>query len=251
MVDACERRSVNSPDAEGVSLATLVRRLFPADVVDSVLELLALYGDGLHEAECERVQRAIVALSEGDVDRLLHFLQAAQQDDRDVLHWAQDAAARRDGQPSLELLRREWSWVLPEPLGIVAWNAFGNALVETVDGSVWRVCPEDLSAEFVAPRADLDARFADPEFAADWFVEPWVQMARQAVGPVGKGECYGFKVWPILAGGDGYTADNLAIKTRLEWLAASGAVGRQVQALPDGASIELKVLGAGERLVVR
>ena len=176
---------MNPSDAEAIDLSVLVRRAFPAAEVDAVLEMLAAYGVGAEEPERERVQRAIVALSQDDVDRLLHFLSAAQQDYRDVLYWAEDGAGSGDGQQPLEVLRREWSWVLPEPLNIIAWNAFGNVLVETVDGDVWRVCPEDLRAESVVPRAGLDARMTDPEFAEDWFLEAWVGAARQALGPVG------------------------------------------------------------------
>lgn len=48
-----------------------------------------LYGIEAHEPERERVQLAILKLSCGDADRLLATVQAANEDYRDVLWWAE------------------------------------------------------------------------------------------------------------------------------------------------------------------
>ena len=63
-----------------------VRERFPARQESEIIAILDLYGSETHESERERVQLAILKLSEGDEDKLLHFVGAAKQDYRDVLY---------------------------------------------------------------------------------------------------------------------------------------------------------------------
>jgi hypothetical protein len=57
--------------------------------------------DSLHscaENESPRVQLAILKLSEGDPEKLLHYVQAARIDYRDVLAWAEYPEQLRSGK---------------------------------------------------------------------------------------------------------------------------------------------------------
>ena len=54
-----------------------------------VLRELARYGVEPHEHQREQVQIAIVNLSERKFDRLVHFVDAAKKDYRDVLYWTE------------------------------------------------------------------------------------------------------------------------------------------------------------------
>ena len=53
-----------------------------------MLELLDRYGVESYERERERVQLAILKLSEGNEEKLREFLAVAKRDYRDVLFWA-------------------------------------------------------------------------------------------------------------------------------------------------------------------
>lgn len=64
------------------------RAAFPRADARSILALLDSYGVESHERERERVQLAIISLSEGDQSKLGYFLGVAKQDYRDVLFWA-------------------------------------------------------------------------------------------------------------------------------------------------------------------
>lgn len=64
-----------------------IRSTFPADDVADVLAALDRYGAEPHERERERVQLAIIALSQGNKDKLLQLVQDAKTDYRDVLCW--------------------------------------------------------------------------------------------------------------------------------------------------------------------
>lgn len=64
-----------------------VQASFPNSDTTTVLGVLDRYGVENYERERERVQLAIIALSEGSEDKLLHFVEAAKLDYRDVLSW--------------------------------------------------------------------------------------------------------------------------------------------------------------------
>ena len=62
---------------------------FPKESRTRALELLDTYGLAAHERERERVQIAIVKLSEGSEDKLRQYVDVAKRDYRDVLFWAE------------------------------------------------------------------------------------------------------------------------------------------------------------------
>jgi hypothetical protein len=223
------------------AVRALAGRLFPESVVAAVMEVLQAYGAKRPVSERARVQLAILKLSEGQQSKLRHYVEVAERDFRDVLYWAESSTTPMASL--LEVLRASWSWVLVQPTRVLARNRFGNVLVELGDASVWRVCPEDLTATEVATSvAALDTLWADEEFQTDWAVEAWIEAAESALGPLGENQCYGFKVWPVL--GAPYEVENMVIKPVSEWLAVSGDVGRQVKDLPPGTQIRLDTGGA-------
>lgn len=57
---------------------------------DLAIELVSSYGAAGHHREPERVRRAVLALADGDLDRLRHFLDVADTDFRDVLAWSDE-----------------------------------------------------------------------------------------------------------------------------------------------------------------
>ena len=65
-----------------------VRSRFGASA-DAVTDLLAEYGSDRSHREPDRVRRAILTLSGSDEDRLLHYVEVALMDYRDVLWWAE------------------------------------------------------------------------------------------------------------------------------------------------------------------
>ena len=67
-----------------------VQRTFPESAHACVLELLDKYGIESYERERERVQLAILKLSEGNEEKILEFVAVAKRDYRDVLFWAEN-----------------------------------------------------------------------------------------------------------------------------------------------------------------
>jgi predicted Fe-Mo cluster-binding NifX family protein len=67
-----------------------VQKTFPESSRSRVLELLDSYGIESYERERERVQLAILKLSEGNEEKLREFVAVAKRDYRDVLFWAEN-----------------------------------------------------------------------------------------------------------------------------------------------------------------
>ncbi|MFO0706618.1 MAG: DUF1851 domain-containing protein [Nitrospira sp.] len=227
---------------------TTVLHLFPSRSAKTVLELVDLYGVEAHEPERERVQMAILALSQGNEDKLLRFVEAAKQDYRDVLYWAEYPQPSVQDNAVLEILRRKWAWALEDPTQVLMVNPFGNVLVTCHDGTLWRVIPEELAARKVRDDMNYLAAFGDEQFREDWFFEGVAEAAKIALGPLQEGQCYAFKIWPVL--GRPFTPDNMYVATTAEWLGASGDVGGQIKAMPSGTTITLDVLDDGSIRIV-
>lgn len=66
----------------------VVQKNFPESTHARVLELLNTYGVESYERERERVQLAILKLSDGNEEKLREFVAVAKRDYRDVLFWA-------------------------------------------------------------------------------------------------------------------------------------------------------------------
>ena len=77
----------------------VVQKTFPESAHARVLELLDTYGVESYERERERVQLAILKLSEGNEEKLREFVAVAKRDYRDVLFWAENPEEARLDTP--------------------------------------------------------------------------------------------------------------------------------------------------------
>jgi hypothetical protein len=64
-----------------------IKRDFPDEDLATLLAIPDKYGVERYERERERVQLAVIALSNGDTDKLLYYRDLAKRDWRDVLWW--------------------------------------------------------------------------------------------------------------------------------------------------------------------
>jgi hypothetical protein len=88
-------------------VVAVVKISFPESAHTRVLELLDGYGVEPYERERERVQLAILKLSEGNEEKLQEFVAGAKRDYRDVLFWADNPEeAKFDTPEKRERLRK-------------------------------------------------------------------------------------------------------------------------------------------------
>ena len=139
-------------------------------------------------------------------------------------------------------VREAWGWTGLDPDRIVGDNDFGNLMVKDQSGRYWRVCPEDLSCKVVADnRSELDALSVAQDFLRDWHMVSLVAMARESLGPLQPGYRYCLKV-PSVLGGE-YGGGNLASIPLGELISASGHIAKQIADLPNGAKVQLSIVG--------
>ena len=96
------------------NVLALVRASFPQESWPRVLGVLDAYGVESYERERERVQLAILNLSQGSEEKLREYLTVAKRDYRDVLFWAEYPEEARIDTPEKRQAVRE----LFEKLGI-------------------------------------------------------------------------------------------------------------------------------------
>lgn len=105
----------------------------------------------------------------------------------------------------VEEIRQHWGWVGIKPIEVVGENDLGNFIIKDEDGKYWRLCPEDCYCKIIAAnRAELDALSIDQEFLQDWYMS--------------------------------------ASAPQIELVRFSGDIARQIEELPDGAQIKLRVV---------
>ena len=149
----------------------------------------------------------------------------------------------RPGVPEslLQTIREAWAWRGFEPVELVDLNAFGEAIVRTEDQAFWRISPDELSLNRIADTpAAFETLRLDPAFAEDWRMERLVEVALQFLGPTPLGRCYYFVIPPVLGGA--YDAANMQFVRLTELHSLAGDLACQIDGLPDGAQIELKVV---------
>jgi hypothetical protein len=81
--------SAHEAGQDRATLMSALQAAFPHGDIGRLVELLDLYGVEPYEREKERVQLAIVALSQGNEEKLCYFIQVAKNDYRDVLSWVE------------------------------------------------------------------------------------------------------------------------------------------------------------------
>ncbi len=138
-------------------------------------------------------------------------------------------------------IEKAWGWVGIKPSQVVGDNDFGNLIIKDRSGHYWRLCPEDLYCKVVAAsRDELDLLSRNQEFLRDWFMSALVEEARSALGSLCPGFKYCLKI-PGVLGGE-YGGANLASISLIELIRVSGYIAKEIEVLPDGAHIELKIV---------
>ena len=140
----------------------------------------------------------------------------------------------------LDAISEGWSWKIGHPVSLIATNDFGNAIVKCDDGNYFRIMPEEWSCELIARSAeDLEAKRLSEDFIRDWQMARLVELANAAHGPLNEGQVY-YLVLPGVLGGK-YSTENIRKISLREVLSYSGDMARQIEGLPEGAQVTIKV----------
>lgn len=138
------------------------------------------------------------------------------------------------------VLLSPWAELLPEDLTLWMVNRIGDIIALFPDGSVHML---DIGAgriERIADNRDnFISRIDQGDNAIHWLAIPLVDDCVAVGMTLAPGQCYGYKVPPLL-GGD-YAADNLEPTDLAVHYGFLADVYHQVKDLPDGTQVQLVV----------
>ena len=141
----------------------------------------------------------------------------------------------------LALVNQSWSWTGLNAKEVLAQNAFGNLILKSDTGKIWRIMPEELSCEIVAQsEADFESLSQTDDFQIDWEMENLVHAACNALGAPPVGYVY-YLVIPAVLGGK-YEVENIRCVPLEELIGFSASFAEQIKDLPDGAEIKINVI---------
>jgi hypothetical protein len=145
----------------------------------------------------------------------------------------------------VERLLKEWRWLYPHPVRLIARDAFGNLFLEDQGGRVLRLEIHGGEVrEIASSRGIFDEGVQDPVLRDDWFgtVDEASGAERGLVpGPL---QAITFAI-PIVFKQGGYAA-NAYIGELYEAVSFLGDLHHQIHELPDGAQVRLRVKGDPE-----
>lgn len=138
-------------------------------------------------------------------------------------------------------LLTEWAWLLPSEVTVWLMNRFGDLFLILDDDSVHMLDLGGGSLKRLAEnREDFCCQVDEGDNANQWLMVPLVNLVMEAGLRLGPGQCYGYRIPPVLGGG--YTVENTAVLPVAEHIAFCGSFHRQIADVPDGAQVALKVL---------
>ena len=134
-----------------------------------------------------------------------------------------------------------WSWLVPPEFTLWLVSRLCDLFIVTPDGAVHMLDVGAGSLKKLADSRDDFGRLIDDEDNASlWLAIPLVDELVATGMDLQPGQCYGFKVPPVLGGQ--YTVENCGILAIPDYLGVYGSIHDQLRGLPDGSRVALKVV---------
>jgi hypothetical protein len=141
----------------------------------------------------------------------------------------------------VDKLLRDWRWLCPQAVTLVAVDAFGDLFLENQNGSVMRL---DVSAGEVASVAESRALFvksaANAENQKAWFCSDAEMRLEKAGLGIGSRQCYAFKT-PLVFREASNRIENVYVADLYECVSFLGNLHLQLRDCPDGSKVRLRI----------
>jgi hypothetical protein len=142
-------------------------------------------------------------------------------------------------------LLENWHWLLPERFVIWIVNRFGDLFIVLDDDTVQML---DVGAgaltQVAQNREDFGLKLDQGDNAKGWLLIPLVDRLVAAEMTLTAGQCYGFRLPPVLGGK--YDLENVAVLSIDDYLRGYGSIHQQIKDVPDGGQIILKMPNEGK-----
>lgn len=138
-------------------------------------------------------------------------------------------------------LLENWHWLLPERFVIWIMNRFGDLFLVQDDGTVLHL---DIGVgtltKVAESRDEFTARIDEPDNAAEWLMIPLVERLVAADMVLTDGQCYGFRLPPVLGGK--YEIENVAVLPVHDYLNGYGSIHHQMIDVPNGGQVIIDIV---------
>jgi hypothetical protein len=137
-------------------------------------------------------------------------------------------------------LLKPWAWRLPATFTLWLVNRFADLFIVLDDGSVHVLLTDCGELRRLAASRDHFAELIDQDDNADdWLLVPLVDDLVASGALLTPGQCYGFKVPPVIGGG--YNLSNISPRDLREYLAFLADFYEQLKDVPDGTSVTIRL----------
>jgi hypothetical protein len=134
-----------------------------------------------------------------------------------------------------------WSWLIPSKFTLWLVNRFADLFLVVPEGTVHML---DVGAgtltKVAEDRNEFCIKIDDGDNANNWLMIPLVDELVAAGVRLQPGQCYGFKVPPVLGGE--YAVENCGVLPLWDYLGAFASIHEQLQDVPDGSQVVLEVI---------
>jgi hypothetical protein len=134
-----------------------------------------------------------------------------------------------------------WSWLIPAEFTLWLVNRLCDLFIVTDDGSVHMLDIGAGTLKRLAANRDEFCRLIDEgNNANEWLAIPLVDRLVASGLLLEPGQCYGFKVPPVLGGR--YEVENCGPLSIPDYLGAYGSIHERLRDVPEGSGVVLKVV---------
>ena len=145
----------------------------------------------------------------------------------------------QEGQHWSELLT-DWHFLLPREFTIWLVNRFGDLFIVSDDGCVHMLDVGRGSLEKLASsREDFATQIDEGNNANQWLMIPLVDDCVRVGLTIGTGQCYSFKIPPVLGGE--YSVSNTEVCDLSVHYSVLGQIHSQIKDLPDGTRVNIRL----------
>jgi len=140
-----------------------------------------------------------------------------------------------------EDLLGEWRWLIGPDLQPIVATVMGDVFLKSGDGCVSLLRTDIGELSRVAGSVeDLRNSMKDNALVQDWFMLNLLQKLIDTGAVRRANQVFGFVIPPVLGGE--YSKENIRAVSLPDYLNFTGDVAQQIADLPDGATVQLKVV---------
>lgn len=141
-------------------------------------------------------------------------------------------------------IEEAWGWLLGgRTFAPFLCSKLGDVFFESDNGAVeWLSCAEGQVSPAACNRAEFDALCANGDAMIDTWFGPGLIERMHSTGKIADAnQCYQFVILPIFAECH-YEPDNLNPVAARDVLVGSAEIHRQLDAMPDGSRVQIKIV---------